>query len=223
MPQCGDTPEDARGLRRHDVHLSFIAGPQGRQQATIRASGESMSYGHLFLAVIGLTLFAPAQAMPIRMDFTFSGLGVSAGNAADLDPVIGSIVWEADSVSSPIHSLTSIDLAIDGHTYVIGEIDFIDPWVSTHANIFGTLNDTSVHSQTNDFWITWTLNTLTLNSFVYASANTEGIWPTIPGETNPTGILEFSSFSITAVPLPTAVWLFGSALGLLGWLGRRTA
>ena len=29
--------------------------------------------------------------------------------------------------------------------------------------------------------------------------------------------------SAPAVPIPPAVWLFGSALGLLGWLKRRTA
>jgi hypothetical protein len=32
-----------------------------------------------------------------------------------------------------------------------------------------------------------------------------------------------SLFSATLVPIPAAVWLFGSALGLLGWKRRKTA
>jgi hypothetical protein len=30
------------------------------------------------------------------------------------------------------------------------------------------------------------------------------------------------TFSVSAIPVPAAVWLFGSALGLLGWARRRT-
>jgi len=30
-------------------------------------------------------------------------------------------------------------------------------------------------------------------------------------------------FAFAAIPVPGAVWLFGSALGLLGWLRRRAA
>ena len=29
-----------------------------------------------------------------------------------------------------------------------------------------------------------------------------------------------AEFTLTVVPVPAAVWLFGSALGLMGWLGR---
>jgi hypothetical protein len=31
----------------------------------------------------------------------------------------------------------------------------------------------------------------------------------------------WSSLSVTVVPVPGAVWLFGSALGLLGWMKRK--
>ncbi len=32
----------------------------------------------------------------------------------------------------------------------------------------------------------------------------------------------YMTFSVSAIPVPAAVWLFGSALGLLGWARRRT-
>ena len=44
------------------------------------------------------------------------------------------------------------------------------------------------------------------------------------GETNYQGVIHPSSFgtiSASAVPLPATVWLFGSALGFLGWMRRK--
>ncbi|MGI9341666.1 MAG: VPLPA-CTERM sorting domain-containing protein [Gammaproteobacteria bacterium] len=37
------------------------------------------------------------------------------------------------------------------------------------------------------------------------------------------GSLFWDDVSLTAVPVPAAVWLFGSALGILGWMRRKTA
>lgn len=33
---------------------------------------------------------------------------------------------------------------------------------------------------------------------------------------------DIESFSVTTVPIPAAAWLFGSALGLFGWIRRKT-
>ncbi len=41
----------------------------------------------------------------------------------------------------------------------------------------------------------------------------------IPATTNPNSA--FNLTSLTAVPVPAAVWLFGSALGLLGWIKKK--
>jgi len=35
--------------------------------------------------------------------------------------------------------------------------------------------------------------------------------------------LDDASLTVTPIPVPAAVWLFGSALGLLGWMRRRAA
>jgi hypothetical protein len=34
-------------------------------------------------------------------------------------------------------------------------------------------------------------------------------------------IHEYQTFNINNVPIPTTVWLFGSALGLFGWVRRK--
>jgi len=38
-----------------------------------------------------------------------------------------------------------------------------------------------------------------------------------------TGFVQFDIINVSAVPVPAALWLFGSGLGLLGWVRRRKA
>jgi hypothetical protein len=48
----------------------------------------------------------------------------------------------------------------------------------------------------------------------------------LPGNSPSTGstVVDYELvFEVSVVPLPAAVWLFGSALGLLGWLRKRQA
>jgi len=48
-------------------------------------------------------------------------------------------------------------------------------------------------------------------------------FPSAPLSTGPPVWNYWSSLSVTPVPVPATVWLFGSALGLLGWMRRKKA
>jgi hypothetical protein len=57
---------------------------------------------------------------------------------------------------------------------------------------------------------------LPLGSDIYGLSSGDGVWQDAAG----TYIWQFE---VVAVPIPAAIWLFGSALGLLGWMRRKKA
>jgi hypothetical protein len=61
---------------------------------------------------------------------------------------------------------------------------------------------------------------LTLDGVRYQLDGTAGGALTLSIQTGNNSIYEVA---LTPVPVPAAVWLFGSALGLLGWMRRRAA
>lgn len=50
----------------------------------------------------------------------------------------------------------------------------------------------------------------------------DSVYLTVSADLPINGIDRTAEYTASAVPVPAAVWLFGSALGLLGWLRRRT-
>src|SRR3954469_19731235 len=62
-----------------------------------------------------------AHAIPVTVSFAVSGFRSDDGEVPPTDPVVGSIVYDAASITSNINSLTSVNLTIAGHTYTIGE------------------------------------------------------------------------------------------------------
>lgn len=156
-----------------------------------------------------------AQAVPIQMTFTAVNFISSAGYAgtAPTDPVSGTISWDANSTTSPINSFISVNMTIDGHTYGLPEL----AWQDLDGRfVIGGVNfgPDARKSGTNDFSIYYDSLALVPTGFNYTSANRQSdSW----------GTANFSQFSITAVPVPTAVWLFGSALGLMGWMRRKAS
>ena len=60
-----------------------------------------------------------------------------------------------------------------------------------------------------------------INSYDGATSTWDGT--TLVVSNIDTGITTGQSFTYQIIPVPAAAWLFGSALGLLGWARRRTA
>jgi hypothetical protein len=177
---------------------------------------QKTSYGLVVATVLGLLSFATpnlAQAATYTINFSLSGLSFGASQ----DPVTGSFSYTAAAPAGPIQSLTDIDLTIDGHAYTLGEVSFLEPVFTDFTMIFGTLNGDEVAQGTNDFYLIYNPLTLALfgsPGFFYATANDAGhVFSASAGE--------LSRSELGQVPLPGAVVLFGSGLGLMGLLVRR--
>jgi hypothetical protein len=164
-----------------------------------------------------LLFLSNAHAATIHMDFTAAGFAIldTGSNDAPTDPVSGTLVWEAASVNATIDSLVSIDLTLNGAAYALSDISFESPFGGSGNTdiIYGALRGISTASFTDDFWIRWNRATLTGRDFVYTSSTLGGTWKS----TN------FTSFTVSEVPIPAAAWLFGSALLGLGVIKRRKA
>ena len=97
--------------------------------------------------VAGCLLASPLSARAATIQLEFSALGFTS---APQDPVSGTIVYEAPSLTEDISSLTSISLTIDGLAYGIGEISFAN--LSPNSQYIGASlsGPTGVQSQTKD-------------------------------------------------------------------------
>jgi hypothetical protein len=176
--------------------------------------------GRLITLIFAISLLSvcpltPAGAIPITVSFTaVSFIELEEAVAAPMDPVTGSIVYDAASTTSNINSLTSINLTIAGHTYLLSEVGFISPFGSNQQLIGGlSFGVGGIFTHTDDFDIRWNQTTLIPFDFTYAAT-----------ATGPAGGIFFSNtftqFSVTAassaaVPEPSSLALLAAGVAAL--------
>jgi hypothetical protein len=165
----------------------------------------------LLLLIVGI--ITSAHAIPITMTFTvgeFTDL-TGGGNVAPTEPVSGTIVWDAASVNGTINSLTSIDLTLNGHNYTLAEVDYISPYSGGVVDVIGgVVNGVEVlNPGENDIWIVWNRSSLAPLRFTYAADGLEGKWDS----------QNFTSFDISAAPVPEPATILLLSTGLAGIVG----
>ena len=176
-------------------------------------------YGLVVATVLGLLSFATphlAQAATYTINFSLSSSGPQ-------NPFAGSFSYTAVAPEGPIQSLTDINLTVDGHAYTLAEVSFLNPSggggsFADFATIFATSDGTGVPNSgaKDDFFLVYHPVTLDLGpglAFLYTTANFSVPFGATAGE--------LSLSEVAPVPLPAAIVLFSSGLGLIGLLARR--
>lgn len=162
------------------------------------------------------------------------------------------IAYDVDSgVTGNQYTVLGGGYAADSPISVSGSFSFDDgTGLATGSIAIDTLfpSQTIDNSYAADWVIDTVGNTITQSNVVCSDADAtiycdtyaasfdlhilvSGAWSTTPGN-----VVQFKQFlggapfsssfnaiTVSAVPVPGAVWLFGSAIGLLGWKRRRTA
>jgi hypothetical protein len=170
----------------------------------------------LLVAVPSLT-----HASPITLSFTAGSFGVGS-------PVIevsGSITYDAPTVFDQINSLISIDLSIDGFDYTLADVDFAvrDPSICCFPSlpaIFGTISGRSLTPGTDDFLLLFDhpqLNITGPGFFRFAFTTSSDDNAVYDAESR---LISFRGVG-SAVPIPAALPLFATGLGVLGFVGWR--
>jgi len=180
------------------------------------------------LAACGLLLVPlGASANIISFDLSYTGVNNSASGIGFIsfdDTVLPNTAGSWGNVSPATLGITDFSITISGASSgngTFGLADFAadpDGWV---WNLVGPL-DLSLGSEL--------VGQANLSDFNWCAGTQSCGNPLAPGGVSPFTIatsgetgnaLVLSSMVVTAVPVPAAVWLFGSALAGLGWMRRK--
>jgi hypothetical protein len=192
------------------------------------------------LALVGLTLSLNAAAAPVTWvldGVTFASSEVQGPGPYD-GVATGSFTYDADTNIYSDVSITTTGSGIWGTdncgdsalcgTY-IRATDLYAPLTATSLQITPTASDpidsTGYYGISLQFVSALTNAGGTVQLFTAGGTDGEGICKNpdcLPeGAAGVTAFRGFSGGSVSAIPVPAAVWLFGSALAGLGWMRRK--
>ena len=181
------------------------------------------------MAAAGLTIAAgpAAVAAIVTVDGTVSGGG---GQVSVLKPV-GTPVSIVATFNDVTGAVEQVDILVDEFGDPVACVHYLSPLPCNGATMFPIVPTDTVDS-----------NTLTFDAFglptggaaTFSSSTDPAVSMYINGDlsagSNDFGFaFNLGNLDVDAsgewaiVPVPAAVWLFGSALGLLGWIRRRAA
>lgn len=156
-------------------------------------------------------IFTTLHSVPATDDFTINFYLSAGGTPGSLlqSFSVGNSVGRTDTGVDLVGVFDIFDYQADiGAGIALGPGDY---WIS----IF---NDTSGTGAADDDW-SWAVKAN--DTFVHAQSDDLINWTGSPLATDAHFALD--NQNISPIPIPAAVWLFGSALGLLGWMRRKTA
>jgi hypothetical protein len=167
----------------------------------------------LLLAILSFTASARGDQFMMQFSVTHFVNDSGSGVPVPTDPVTGTIIYQAASISDPIQTFSSIDMTIDGHSYSAQELGFYrfgpEGWdmIGGVAGGVGTL-----YNQTDDFIIRWYRGSLAPFDFIYTSSRRDGEFDSAIYR-DP---YSFTSFTITQIPEPaiSAILISGAAIFL---------
>ena len=192
------------------------------------------------LALVGLTLSLNAAAAPVTWvldGVTFASSEVQGPGPYD-GVATGRFTYDADTNTYSDVSITTTGSGIWGTdncgdsalcgTY-IRATDLYAPLTATSLQITPTASDpidsTGYYGISLQFVSALTNAGGTVQLFTAGGTDGEGICKNsdcLPeGAAGVTAFRGFSGGSVSAIPVPAAVWLFGSALAGLGWMRRK--
>jgi hypothetical protein len=172
------------------------------------------------LAAVSLSSAATSShAVTVKLNFTASHFIDSISSVAPpTDPVTGEIYYEAANFGSPITSLISISLTINGHSYALSEVGFGANGAVGKKNPSGT-GVFATPTGTDDFFLGWHIGGAPI-SFSYTAAY-DGVNDYQLAFWQATAFDNFTETVVGTTPLPAALPLFATGLGLMGLLGWR--
>lgn len=167
---------------------------------------------------IGVDLFLPAETLSATIQNVFSGNGDSepesayggVGNNVTCD-----FSFTGGGCSAPgLPGSIAFGSGVQSSTFSAFENEIIINNVSTAT---GRVGGPEVLDP-----LTTILELTPLDGSLSASTDIRSVSQVLFDATSSgSGVLEITVTELNVIPVPATVWLFGSALGLLGWLKRR--